>query len=374
MKVRRLRTSNPLQRIGFTLIELLVVIAIIAILIALLLPAVQQAREAARRTQCKNNLKQIGLAAHNFHDTFGTLPPLVSHTGGPTFWYHILPYIEQANLQALYSGGAVNPSGETTSVEWNMWKNYEIIRDDPNVGANKVQGIAAFHCPTYRSPAVERNVFSGRKAFGPKGDYACVSMRRSARDAIAYNRENGWWANHNSRNNGHVGRNRAAIMVSDNRNAQFTWSGIAGQSQWRRATKTPVTLTLVKDGTSNTAMVGEKFWRRDEWNRSCCGGNRADGSVFVHQGAWREYNAARNMRFPLRTKLEDHFNQSGGFPHQDARNNTPARGAGFGSYHTGIVQFLMCDGSVQGLSVNTADSIRIQLADRNDGLTLNNPF
>jgi len=89
-------------RRGFTLIELLVVIAITAVLIALLLPAVQQAREAARRVQCKNNLKQIGLAVHNYHDTYGMFPP-----NGATAQYsyspqaQLLPFIEQANLQRL---------------------------------------------------------------------------------------------------------------------------------------------------------------------------------------------------------------------------------------------------------------------------------
>ncbi len=96
------------RRVGFTLIELLVVIAIIAVLIALLLPAVQQAREAARRTQCKNNLKQMGLALHNYHDTFTVFPfgkgPSYP-SAGPTFGYArwsqnalILPYIDQTPL------------------------------------------------------------------------------------------------------------------------------------------------------------------------------------------------------------------------------------------------------------------------------------
>ncbi|MEI8017872.1 MAG: DUF1559 domain-containing protein [Schlesneria sp.] len=91
-----------MRRRGFTLIELLVVIAIIAVLIALLLPAVQQAREAARRTQCKNNLKQMGLAMHNYHDVYDSFPNgnVASSVGGwGISWYiRILPYVDQAPI------------------------------------------------------------------------------------------------------------------------------------------------------------------------------------------------------------------------------------------------------------------------------------
>jgi len=124
MKNRRSRIA------GFTLIELLVVIAIIAILVALLLPAVQQAREAARRTQCRNNLKQLGIAIHNYHDTYGRIPSAESHSDynfgagvkGPrrySAYVGLLPYVEQANLFNQIMA-QVARQGNGQPVPWNQ--------------------------------------------------------------------------------------------------------------------------------------------------------------------------------------------------------------------------------------------------------------
>ena len=105
------------KRKAFTLIELLVVIAIIAILVALLLPAVQQAREAARRTQCKNNLKQLSLALHNYHDVYQTFPAASqqSRRFGPSPFVAMLPYFEQGVIAQRYDSGAHSGAGGSTN-------------------------------------------------------------------------------------------------------------------------------------------------------------------------------------------------------------------------------------------------------------------
>ena len=127
-------------RRGFTLIELLVVIAIIAVLIALLLPAVQQAREAARRTQCKNHLKQLGLALHNYHDTHLAFPygHQTEHSGAThrrDCWYQrLLPYVEQGNLADAYEADRTEYIHAMTS--------------DTNVSYIPETVVSVFTCPS----------------------------------------------------------------------------------------------------------------------------------------------------------------------------------------------------------------------------------
>ncbi|MBL8809092.1 MAG: DUF1559 domain-containing protein, partial [Planctomycetaceae bacterium] len=143
------------RRKAFTLIELLVVIAIIAILVALLLPAVQQAREAARRTQCKNNLKQFGLALHNYHDVFNAFPPAKGGTVGygsttrldgnyerRTGVIALLPYIEQTALYNQIDAGNPSTSPPIPPGGPAPWSG------TAPAPAIYTQRVAAFLCPT----------------------------------------------------------------------------------------------------------------------------------------------------------------------------------------------------------------------------------
>ncbi len=134
-------------RRGFTLIELLVVIAIIAVLIAILLPAVQKVREAANRTKCFNNLKQLGLAAHNFHDTHRHFPPGIGYYPPATsvfgpYFFHLLPYIDQGNLYDSALGSVPFPPPDGPRMAYYP-------------GNNKVysQAVPIFLCPS--DPSVD---------------------------------------------------------------------------------------------------------------------------------------------------------------------------------------------------------------------------
>jgi prepilin-type N-terminal cleavage/methylation domain-containing protein/prepilin-type processing-associated H-X9-DG protein len=209
---------------GFTLIELLVVIAIIAVLIALLLPAVQAAREAARRVQCVNNMKQLGLALHNYHDTSGAFPPgrIWSNVGFPTIfagqqnttWFCLmLPFFEQGTLGNAYNF-SLGAEGPTATGFLGVWAN-------STVGGTKLQ---VFQCPSDRIITFNINPNYGGPAFAAinftKGNYA-VSWGNT-----------GW------------GQNFGGTYT-----AQYMQSAFGH--------KMSISMASITDGTSNTVFTGE---------------------------------------------------------------------------------------------------------------------
>lgn len=309
---RRTAASQCAVPRGFTLIELLVVIAIIAILIALLLPAVQQAREAARRSQCGNNLKQHGLALHNFHDTVGAFPKHVSPGGatGVSWLCLILPYMEQAAL-----GKQVLPQAAGYSAGQN---------------ANRVMGknkIAAYLCPsavTELSGSTIDNITGVGNAF----------------------------TTHYVGNMGPIGTNPAtgsAYASNPSGQGLIACDGVLTLHP-RPVTANPTTpeavrLADIKDGTSNTLMVMECSWADLDlapssyrsWVRGIGWNNDATGSKNVQ-------NAMRTVR----------YNGGGNY-----------NSISMGSNHTGGCNIGWADGRVRFISGNiNLNRILLPLASR----------
>jgi prepilin-type N-terminal cleavage/methylation domain-containing protein/prepilin-type processing-associated H-X9-DG protein len=362
------RSARPLSIVsprskGFTLVELLVVITIIAILIALLLPAVQAAREAARRLQCTNNLKQMGIAALNHESAQGCFPVGgwgAAWVGDPDrgfegwkqpggFFYNILPYMELSGLHDMGARGDFKNGG------------------DARVYRARTQTPVGFYiCPTRRKvklyPTPSGNVTTNYSHAGvplpapqAEGDYA-VSAEEEHDHPFSWGPK--WYTGNGVDNSDDPGNQwtvggwftYAPAGAYESRGAVF----YAGSSRLRD----------IKDGASNTYLVGEKYLNPDGYETS--------GDYGTDQ-TWDEgfdWDNARFVRFGATSPDDNSYTYF--YPMQD----TPgAGGAGtaslllntFGSAHANSLNMLFCDGSVQGISYGINKMIHFYLGCRNDG-------
>ncbi|MEZ6126388.1 MAG: DUF1559 domain-containing protein [Planctomycetaceae bacterium] len=296
---------------GFTLIELLVVIAIIAILIALLLPAVQQAREAARRTQCKNNLKQLGLAFHNYHDIYKVFPPRMltrRSWRGPTTTGHwawsafILPQIDQAPLFNLLDIGTSRPTAAITA------------------HLNEMRTpLAAFRCPSDIGPAAHDSALDPGYAIENTAD---VNTGLGMSNYVVAN----------------------GTASANQKKASNPVEGTTGSTgAFFRDSK--IGLRDITDGSSNTILCGERAWRMGNIRMSAgtllatrdnntTGPSSQDTSAAWNQGLM---TIVGTTRYPMNPVLT---------------GPNIAQCQSFSSLHEGGAQFLLADGAVRFISEN----------------------
>ena len=330
-KVRGLRKA-------FTLIELLVVIAIIAILVALLLPAVQQAREAARRTQCKNNLKQFGLALHNYHDVHNQFT-----ANGMSGWTQqdykgsnltqLLPFIEH---NALYS--KINFS--SPGADWWCSPNSTLGTQGGTLQKWMQAKIGGFHCPSSACPKTESwdwdmttsNYAMSMGAQRMDQHNGCIPYSPGSVEQLG--NQSGYF------NDGPAGHG--------NTNSGNETSGLFSRMGWA------ANFGNIPDGTANTIMMGEVL-------------PTLECTDHGHYGAFTTNNGwfATTSPINFKTCSSGHGYTRAPGPCGDTNSWPTARG--FKSDHVGGATFLYADGSVGFLSENIAYDTYQKLGSRRDG-------
>lgn len=320
--MKQAKSKNP----GFTLIELLVVIAIIAVLIALLLPAVQQAREAARRTQCKNNLKQIGLAIHNYESTYGTFPMGNMWAGsnlssGYCWISYILPYIDLTNdynqLNFSYPNycGVFIGLSETTNPSFNWtWRTSKPALNcpsDPNAGG-AFKGTTGSGAYTVASGTMATGSY-----FGVMGSTPLVAQTTPT-PITGVDCTGGFFWSDPFRCNG-----------------SSVYNGVFYNNSKTR-------ISDITDGTTNTIMVGERGMDQFKgmgWPLCGRGYNPTAGAIGSGFGD------------QLLTTGTGFFNPTKPFSNYGIQSYI------FWSNHAGGAQFTLGDGSVRFLSYNISNAI-----------------
>lgn len=339
---------------GFTLVELLVVIAIIGILVALLLPAIQAAREAARRSECSNNLKQIGLASQNFVDTYKRLPPSilgwspsVSKMEGATFFYLVLPYLENRTLYeqmdvSLPFGGCGYPGGWVSVFDTSRPTSFnDALIKTPDASVN------AYLCPSRHSKkAVNTSGY-------PVGDYVILNW------IDTNDNEFRMWQDPNNP------QQRQTLLPGD-----ITFNNNILRFVGRYG------LESVIDGTSNTAMIGEKHI--DKTGLLQAGGDwtsNREGTFYYAGGCgWGPGWGEMWCTGPVRSRPLGRGPQDGPWNLRTdlvpGGANTPGvvyKRPAVGGWHPGICQMLMVDGAVKAVSVDIDQPTLENLVMRDDG-------